>query len=61
MLGLLVTILTGYLGVLAIMYVAQRSLMYKPGPLIGSPSSHGVSEMEILSLTNEEGVTITSW
>ena len=59
--GIAASLLAGYLSVLGVMYVAQRSLMYHPGPLVGTPSTYGISDMTRITIPNGDGEKITSW
>lgn len=59
--GVLTAVIAGYIGLVGIIYVGQRSLMYHPGGPIGPPDVYGVGEMSELSLKNDAGHTLISW
>ena len=59
--GVLTAVIAGYIGLVGIIYVGQRSLMYHPGGPIGPPEVYGVGEMAELSLKNDAGHTLISW
>jgi uncharacterized protein len=54
-------IIAAYVGLLALMYFTQRSLMYHPGKEMASPMVSGVPEMVAINLKNDEGMKIVSW
>jgi hypothetical protein len=51
----------GYGGVLALMYVFQRTLMYFPDPTRTRPASAGLSQAEEVTLTSSDGETLIAW
>lgn len=53
--------LAGYLGLLALMYVAQRSLMYVPETLRTLPADADFAQAEEIVLTASDGVKILAW
>ena len=59
--GVLTAVVVGYVGLVGIMYVGQRGLMYHPGGPIGPPTAYGVGEMVELLLENGAGHTLMSW
>ncbi len=58
---LVLSALGGYLLVVALVYVFQRSLMYAPGGATASPSQAGVAEMAPLTLRTADALDIVSW
>jgi len=50
-----------YVGVAAVLYVTQRSLMYFPETIHTTPAQAGVPEAEEVALTASDGVHITAW
>jgi fermentation-respiration switch protein FrsA (DUF1100 family) len=59
--SVLTAALLAYAGLVAVLYVAQRSLMYSPGHDLGSPGDHGLPELSQLSIRTADGLTLTSW
>ena len=52
---LLIVVVLGYGGLLALMYVFQRSLMYFPDPTRTSPAAAGLPQAEEITLTSSDG------
>jgi uncharacterized protein len=52
---------TGYLALLALMYVAQRSLMYFPETFRTPPAEAGLAEAEEVMLDTPDGARIIAW
>jgi fermentation-respiration switch protein FrsA (DUF1100 family) len=50
-----------YLGMAAILYVAQRSMMYFPETAHTTPAQAGLPEVQEVSLTAADGVRIIAW
>lgn len=50
-----------YIGVLLLMYVFQRKILYRPGKSLGCPVDCGVREMVAINLNSEDGFKIVSW
>ena len=57
----LTAIIAGYIGLVGIVYIGQRSLMYHPGGPIGPPEAYGVQEMSELPLETDAGQVLISW
>jgi fermentation-respiration switch protein FrsA (DUF1100 family) len=53
--------LLGYLGVLVLMYFAQRSLMYFPDPVRRTPASVGLPQAEEVTLDTPDGERLLVW
>lgn len=53
--------LAGYAGVLALMYVAQRSLMYFPDPARRAPAEAGLPQAEEVTFAAADGETLVAW
>jgi fermentation-respiration switch protein FrsA (DUF1100 family) len=51
----------GYLGVVLLLYVAQRSLLYFPDPVRRPPSSVGFSQAEEIVLRTSDGERLIAW
>lgn len=51
----------GYGGLLALMYVFQRRLMYFPDPTHTRPASAGLPQAEEVTLTSDDGETLIAW
>lgn len=50
-----------YLGLLAVLYVFQRSLIYLPDRAVYSPEDAGVPEMNVVELSTKDGLSINAW
>ncbi len=50
-----------YVGVAAVLYVTQRSLMYFPETIHTTPAAAGLPEADEVPLTASDGVHITAW
>jgi uncharacterized protein len=50
-----------YLGLTAILYFAQRSMMYFPETIRTTPAQAGLPEAEEVTLTASDGVNIIAW
>ena len=61
MLQLLVTAAVIYVGVLVVMAVFQRSFLYYPGQAVISPAQSGAPEMQVVSVTTEDGLQLAAW
>lgn len=61
MTGIIAGLALAYLGLIGVMYVAQRSLMYHPGGAEGGPADNGVAEMRAVHLKTADGLTVESW
>jgi uncharacterized protein len=59
--SLLLIGITAYLGVAALMYVAQRKLMYFPETLRTSPDNAGFPQAEEVTLDTKDGERIIAW
>jgi fermentation-respiration switch protein FrsA (DUF1100 family) len=53
--------LAAYVGVAAMMYFAQRSLMYFPDTTHTTPAAAGLPEAQEVTLTAADGVPVTVW
>ena len=58
---LLITALLGYGGLLALMYVFQRSLMYFPDRARTPPVAAGLPQVEEVTLTSADGEKLIAW
>jgi fermentation-respiration switch protein FrsA (DUF1100 family) len=58
---LVIVALSGYGGLLALMYVAQRALMYFPETAHTSPADADFSDAGEIPLTSSDGVRILAW
>jgi uncharacterized protein len=52
---------TGYLALVALMYVTQRGLMYFPETLRTAPADAGLAEAEELTLDTADGARVIVW
>lgn len=57
----IVVAVLGYGGLLALMYVFQRSLMYFPDTTNYSPAQTGLPRAEAIRLTSDDGETLNAW
>ncbi|MGB6350466.1 MAG: alpha/beta hydrolase [Pseudolabrys sp.] len=58
---LLILVVLGYGGLLTLMYVFQRSLMYFPDLTRTSPAAAGLPQAEEITLTSSDGETLVAW
>jgi fermentation-respiration switch protein FrsA (DUF1100 family) len=58
---LLIVALVGYAGILAALYVWQRSLMYFPETVRTLPASAGLLDAQEITLTTADGETLIAW
>src|ERR1700710_1006588 len=59
--SLLVLLLAGYLGLVALLYVAQRSLMYFPERMRTEPANAGLPMAEEIVLDTADGERVIAW
>jgi len=58
----LLVVAGGYLALVALMFVFQRSILYLPGTGVpGRPADWGVPEMAPVNLTTEDGLGLVAW
>ncbi|WP_170416652.1 alpha/beta hydrolase [Ruegeria atlantica] len=50
-----------YAGIVGYMYVNQQSLLFKPDGELPAPNSVGLADVDSVSLTMSDGVTLTAW
>jgi fermentation-respiration switch protein FrsA (DUF1100 family) len=53
--------LAGYLGLVALLYLAQRSLLYFPDTRRTPPAEAGLPQAEEVSLQSADGVRVNAW
>ena len=58
---LLILVVLGYGGLLALMYLFQRTLMYFPERVRTSPAAAGLPQAEEIVLTTEDGERLIAW
>src|SRR5262245_13920243 len=58
---LLIVAVVGYGGIVAIVYLAQRSLMYFPDPARTSPAAAGLPQAEEFLLDTSDGEKVIAW
>ena len=58
---LLILAVLGYGGLLALMYVFQRALIYFPDPKRTAPAQAGLPQAEEVLLTSSDGETLIAW
>jgi hypothetical protein len=59
--SLIILAILAYAGVLALMYVFQRSLMYFPDPARTSPAVAGLPQVEEVILKSSDGESLIAW
>src|SRR4029079_9271387 len=59
--SLIILAVLAYAGVLALMYVFQRSLMYFPDRARTPPAAAGLAQAEELTLTSADGERLIAW
>jgi len=50
-----------YVGLVGILYLFQRNLLYHPVGELPSPAESGVPRMQVISLETADGLRLTSW
>ena len=60
-LSFLIFAVLAYAGIVAAMYVFQRSLMYHPGGRLPPVSETGMEGMRAVTLRTDDGLTLVSW
>lgn len=58
---LLIAVLAGYGGLMALMYLFQRSLMYFPDTTRHAPAAAGLPQAEEVQLTSSDGEYLIAW
>jgi uncharacterized protein len=61
LIGIVISVLCVYAGVLAMLYVTQRSLMYFPETIHTTPAAAGLPQAEEVTLTTADGEHIIAW
>jgi fermentation-respiration switch protein FrsA (DUF1100 family) len=59
--GIVVWAAGGYLAVVALLFVAQRVLMYHPSKLVPEPSQYGASDMQVVTIPTSDGLKLHCW
>ena len=59
--GTVTALIAVYFGLVFLVYISQRSLMYNPGTTRVAPEAHNLPEMKNLELTTADGLIIQSW
>ena len=59
--GILGWVAGGYLGLLVLLYVAQRSLLYHPTKVVPDPVRFGVPEMQTVHVPTADGLKLHCW
>jgi fermentation-respiration switch protein FrsA (DUF1100 family) len=57
----LVVVVAGYVGLVALMYAAQRSLMYFPDPQRVPPRQAGLPQASEVALVSDDGTRLIAW
>src|SRR3974390_3887227 len=58
---LLIVLAAGYVGLLALMFVFQRTLMYFPDTVRKAPREAGLPEAQELTLQSADGENLIAW
>jgi uncharacterized protein len=61
LMGIVISVLCVYAGVLAMLYVTQRSLLYFPETIHTTPAAAGLPQAEEVKLTTSDGEHIIAW
>lgn len=61
MTSVVVWLLVGYLGLLLLLYVFQRRLLYHPNPIVPQPAEFGVPQMRPVRIPTEDGFELYGW
>jgi len=59
--GILVWLMGGYAGVLLLLFIAQRALMYHPSKIVPEPGLYGASDMQVVKIATPDGFQLHSW
>lgn len=51
----------GYVCVLALLFVAQRNLLYHPNKVVPIPAEFGVAEMQVVQIETSDGLKLHCW
>ncbi len=54
-------VVLGYIGVVALLYVKQRSIMYFPQKNVPVPAEHGLEVMDVVHSVTSDGIDIAAW
>ncbi|MAI11160.1 MAG: hypothetical protein CBD27_01980 [Rhodospirillaceae bacterium TMED167] len=57
----LLAVISVYGGLVTLMFLFQRGLMYHPSANLMLPADHGVPEMRQVTLNTEDGLVLTAW
>ncbi len=56
-----ILIVLGLVAALATLYVKQRSLLYFPSRIVGTPAESGLGSAEVISLKTRDGEAVSGW
>jgi fermentation-respiration switch protein FrsA (DUF1100 family) len=59
--GIVGWIAGGYVVVLLLLFLAQRSLMYHPSKIVPEPSMYGASDMQVVKIETPDGFKLHCW
>ncbi|MCG8548762.1 MAG: alpha/beta hydrolase, partial [Alphaproteobacteria bacterium] len=59
--GIVGWIVGGYVGLLLLLFAAQRSLLYHPTKVVPEPSQFGVAEMEVVQVPTADSLKLHCW
>ena len=61
MITALVVIVVGYTGVLAVLFLFQRNLMYHPSAGVMDPAHYGLRGVDRVEVVTPDGIPLTAW
>lgn len=59
--GIVGWIAGGYVVVLALLFLAQRTLMYHPSTIVPEPAMYGASDMRVVTIETPDGIKLHCW
>ncbi len=59
--GIIVWIAGVYLGLLVLLFLAQRALIYHPTNVVPEPAQYGASDMQVVRIPTADGITLYCW
>jgi len=59
--GIIAWLAGGYAGVLLLLFIAQRALMYHPSKIVPEPGLYGASDMQVVKIATPDGFNLHCW
>jgi uncharacterized protein len=59
--GIVAWLAGGYAGVLLLLFIAQRVLMYHPSNIVPEPGLYGASDMQVVKIATPDGFNLHCW